>query len=154
MKSIYTVIMALVIPFLMLSKSQVASAADEDECATYICLPAGFGPSECSDSYDAMVDRLEDGDSPLPSWGACFSDSDSDSVIPIQTEYGNATIVDSEFAKDQTCRRRANNEWEPVGCNGRNYWYIEVYDEKGTPYPLMNSDDNGATVGNTRYVPK
>lgn len=155
MKRSYFSIMPFIVSFLSAILSPQVIAADDDECANYLCLPAGFGPSECSDPHDAMRDRLKDGKSPLPSFSSCFAgSSDSENVIPITTRYGNATIVEGSYTKNRVCRRQANNEWEPIGCNGRNYWFVEVYDENGTPYPLMSNPGDGRTEGNTRYIRK
>lgn len=140
--------------FATFMRAGFAQAASDDECANYLCLPAGFATSECSDPKEAMKDRLKDGKSPLPGFSSCFSDSDSTS--PLRTTFGNATRGyyhnKLQFFKNTKCRMR-KGEYIPDGCGGRNYWYVELYDDSGNPYPIMD-DGAGLTVGNTRYIRK
>lgn len=110
----------------------VASASSDDECANYLCLPAGYpGGSNCDAAFDAMVDRLEDGKSPLPPYSSCISNNTpSRPEYQMSSNHGIATYYDGAYRRGEYCRWN-RDEWLPHGCNGRNYWFVELFDYQG-----------------------
>lgn len=54
-----------------------ALAASQHECEIWLCLPGGFGPSECNPAKQAMHKRIKHGHSPLPDFAACSIKDDS-----------------------------------------------------------------------------
>ncbi|CAO1670519.1 hypothetical protein [Salinicola sp. NYA28a] len=133
-----------------------AMAASDDECANWLCLPAGFpGGSNCEGPYDAMMDRLKEGKSPLPNYSSCASKESYDPQFAMSQKYGNATFYNGEYHKNETCRMYGNNEYRPHGCMGRNYWYFELYQADGSVVPMEQGNAGyGRVVDNTRYIPK
>src|SRR5690606_26010197 len=61
-------------------------AVSQNECAIWICLPGGF-PSGCSGAYSAMIDRIKDEKSPLPSFGSCAVSVPGSSEMSYQQGY-------------------------------------------------------------------
>lgn len=51
-----------------------AHAASEDECAIWLCLPAGF-PEGCDNAYRAMIKRVKKRKPPLPNLSTCAAGS-------------------------------------------------------------------------------
>lgn len=59
----------------------IAYAASDAECAIWLCLPAGFPSSPsgvassmtCGDAKRAMIKRIKNRKSPLPSFGSCLA---------------------------------------------------------------------------------
>lgn len=51
-------------------------AASQDECAIWLCLPAGF-PGGCGGAKSAFKKRIKKGKSPLPSFSSCAVSSPS-----------------------------------------------------------------------------
>lgn len=60
-----------------------AFAASQDECAIWICLPGGF-PSGCGAAHSAMMDRIKDRKSPLPSFSSCAVEEEGDNMTYTQ----------------------------------------------------------------------
>lgn len=147
--------------------SQDAKAASEDECAIWLCAPAGFGPSECSPARSAMISRVRDFKPPLPPLSACMANppsgaaggSSSDmsgnhgvaAYIPERRvcrnwgyRYRQSTCtrwgtLPERYVRGQRCRR-ANNDaggMIPEGCT-RTARYVEVFVD-------------GELAGNTYY---
>lgn len=133
-----------------------AMAASDDECANWLCLPAGYpGGANCEGPFDAMMDRVKKGKSPLPNYSSCASKDAYDPAVAMSQKYGNATFYNGEYHKGETCRMYGNNEYRPTGCMGRNYWYFELYNADGSPVELeQGTSSAGRVVGNTRYIPK
>lgn len=125
-------------------------AASQDECAIWLCLPGGF-PSGCGAAHSAMVSRIKDGKSPLPSFSSC-------SVTPpggsqMTSDYGPAAFIPesrtclhgewtrnegydcsswrtnpARYVKGQRCRASNSDSGDmiPKGCT-RTSHYAEVY---------------------------
>jgi hypothetical protein len=51
-------------------------AASQDECAIWLCLPAGF-PSGCSAAKSAFKNRIKHHQSPLPAFSSCAVEQDN-----------------------------------------------------------------------------
>ena len=69
----------------MLAGADRATAASDDECAIWICLPGGFPPG-CGAAAAAMAKRLHRFKPPLPSWNSCAA---ADPGEPgMEVEYG------------------------------------------------------------------
>lgn len=94
-----------------------ALAASQDECAIWICLPGGF-PSGCGAAHSAMIDRVKDMKSPLPSFSSCAVQDGSGSQMSYNYNY--AALI----AEHRVCKRysyyggrndnRRCTEWETV----------------------------------------
>lgn len=87
------------IPLAGMAFSLPAQAASEEECAIWLCAPAGFpGAAGCAMALAAMIDRLKDFDPPLPPFGECSSNgSDGGNDF----NYGVAAYVPAH----RTCSR-------------------------------------------------
>lgn len=47
----------------------------KDDCAIWLCLPAGFGQG-CGGAKGKFKDRIKDRKPPMPSWGSCSKPED------------------------------------------------------------------------------
>lgn len=111
------------------------SAASQDECAIWICLPGGF-PSGCGSAKSAMKDRLKDGKSPLPSFSSCAVSAGDDGSSPASQMSSNYVVAakmrDGSLVRGTTCRIWYNyngrNE-SPSGCIGT-VKYVEVFADR------------------------
>lgn len=56
-----------------------AKAADQDECAIWLCLPTGFVVPGCAPAFAAMWKRKLEFKSPLPSFSSCTVDGKNES---------------------------------------------------------------------------
>lgn len=70
----------------------LASAASQDECAIWICLPGGF-PSGCGAAHSAMIDRIKDGKPPLPDFGSCAVNPSKGSGSHMTFDWGIAAYI-------------------------------------------------------------
>lgn len=147
----------LMLLFIMISTvfPKVSVAASQDECAIWLCMPAGFPGSECSAPHKAMLKRVKKGKSPLPSFSSCAVNSSSSGSastgkgawLPERKEcvrwsrgHGDEWCTKyetkpAEFKKDQLCIINNGNHYPP-GCRSQNY--IDIYID-------------GKKVGNTYY---
>lgn len=128
-----------------------ALAASDAECGNYLCMPQGYADSACDEPKEAMRDRVRHGKSPLPPFHECTAEETSEKD-KVTTNQGNATRYGGEYHKNETCRKNDFDEWEPNGCNGRNYWYVEMTDSNGSEIGMQ--DGEGKVVGNTKYIKK
>lgn len=108
----------------------VSSAASQDECAIWICLPGGF-PSGCGGAKSAFKDRIKRQKPPLPPFSSCAVESNSKMsfkqgkavYMPAQTCTGwnaiisNCTPQPAGWVKDANCNT--------MFCQRRNY--IDVF---------------------------
>lgn len=72
----------------------MASAASQDECAIWICLPGGF-PSGCGAAHSAMIDRIKDRKPPLPNFGSCAVNPPKGSGSHMSFDWGIAAYIPS-----------------------------------------------------------
>lgn len=126
-----------------------AFGASQDECAIWICAPGGF-PSGCGDAHDAMVDRVKDGKSPLPSFSSCSVTPEGGSSM--SSNHGVAAYIPPQrvctrwrqqghgercvsyetqperYVRGTSCRKPPNDDLnpEPAGCT-RTVRYVEVF---------------------------
>ena len=131
-------------------------AESQDECAIWICAPAGF-PSGCGGAHSAMVDRVKDGKSPLPSFSSCAegpsgdngrSQMGSDHGIAAYVPGGRQCVSRNYYGNDgqisrcesyesgtpghvkgTSCMRRHHDGQlitNPKGCTRTDYW-VEVF---------------------------
>ncbi len=125
-------------------------AGSDDECAIWICLPAGFGPSECHSAYKAMVNRIKDFKPPLPDFFSCAVKSDDSSTMSYDYSYaayvpagkrcaewfdaGEQTSTEclryeswsDHYVKGTQCVNRKEEDPYPPGCTGTTR-YIDVF---------------------------
>ena len=83
---------AMVLP---LFPSSEAQAASQNECAIWICLPAGF-PDGCSAPHKAFLRRLKKGKSPLPGWGSCAVNHPDAPNVDAQADFGADPYIPCE----------------------------------------------------------
>lgn len=127
-----------------------AFAASQDECAIWICLPGGF-PSGCGAAHSAMMDRIEDLKSPLPSFGSCAVQDGSGSQMSYDYNYAALLrqhrectrwsrvggrdesrvcaeweTVPSRYVKGTRCRVDREGNRTPRHCVGT-YRYVDVF---------------------------
>lgn len=67
---IHTIVCALLCLFLSFTQTQNVYAASQNDCAIWLCLPAGF-PSGCGGAYSAFKGRVKHGRPPLPNLASC-----------------------------------------------------------------------------------
>ncbi len=88
-----------------------SSAASQDECSIWLCLPGGF-PSGCDGAKSSMKKRLKKGKSPMPNIEECVVASPGDnSSEPMRSNYGKAAYIPAH----SICK-----EWRITGGGGRN----------------------------------
>ena len=136
--------------------SATASLADEqpakcnskkcNECSIWLCLPAGF-PSGCGAAHSAMIDRIKDRKSPLPSFGSCAVKKEGQSemsynysvaaYIPARrvcakhrwskdsSDCAQWKNIPSHYVKGTRCKNNKNG-WYPDGCT-RTYRFVDVF---------------------------
>jgi hypothetical protein len=95
--------------------TQQAQAASQDECAIWLCLPGGF-PSGCGAAHSAMVKRLKDRKSPLPSFSACAAENPKPgSGSHMTSRIGYAALIPSRKVCTQYKRNgRTCVSWKTV----------------------------------------
>lgn len=135
-----------------------ALAASQDECAIWICLPGGF-PSGCGAAHSAMIDRVKDLKSPLPSFSSCAVQDGSGSQMSYN--YNFAALI----AEHRVCKRyrwvgrgRQCAEWETIPSRYVKGTRCRVYrDGNRTPrhcvgtYRYVDVFIDGAKAGETYY---
>lgn len=123
-------------------------AASQDECAIWICLPGGF-PSGCSAAHKAMIKRIKDFKSPLPSFSSCAISGGSKmshdyNVAALIAEHRVCTetvweggrdgsercvkwkTIPSHYVKGVRCRVDRDGDRHPRHCIGT-YRYVDVF---------------------------
>ncbi|MFN3071307.1 hypothetical protein ACKWMY_24800 [Serratia sp. J2] len=105
MKSKYFIVIFLLTLVSTISP-KVSMAASQDECAIWLCMPAGFPGSECNAPHNAMIKRIKKGKSPLPSFGSCAVDSPQSGNIGTNEGY-------AAFYYDRVKCTREHNDY---GC--------------------------------------
>lgn len=96
-----------------------AQAASQDECAIWLCLPAGFGEG-CSGAHNAFKKRLRKGKSPLPSWNSCVEGNAPEPYnytrkYKTYTNYGKGKIRESN---GRNCPTNGIIYWNDNRYNG------------------------------------
>lgn len=118
-----------------------AVAASQNECAIWLCLPAGFGEG-CGGAHKAFKNRLKKGKSPLPSWGSCAVGDDTSepysyrTTFKTYTNYGRGKITTSNGS---SCPKNGviywdNNIYSGVQaiCTTTEIYTTTFYDGSGT----------------------
>lgn len=90
-------ISSILLSILLINTVQ-ADPSHEDECAIWLCAPAGFAVPECSGAHSAMHWRIRHHKSPLPSFSSCSEDLDSEGGISYQEGYA-AYIPEHKISK-------------------------------------------------------
>ena len=131
-----------------------SQAASDDECAIWLCLPTGF-PSGCGKAHKAMIKRIKDFKSPLPSFSSCAANPPSGSGSHMESQDGMAAYVPArrvcaqtrewgheggnsqcvqwgmrpeQYVKGTTCRQHHDGYSTPAGCTRTVRW-AEVFVE-------------------------
>lgn len=109
-------------------------AASQDECAIWICLPAGF-PSGCSGAKSAFKNRIKHAQSPLPAFSSCAVEGDSGSKMSYtqgRAVYVAAKTCNGWYANISGTCVAAPAHWEKkgncstMGCQTKRYIDIKV----------------------------
>lgn len=69
-----------------------ALAVDEDDCAIWLCLPAGF-PSGCGGAKSKFKDRIKHLRPPLPNFASCLVESGPNDSSSMSADYGVAAVI-------------------------------------------------------------
>ena len=126
--------------------SPTTQAASQNECAIWLCLPAGF-PSGCGAAHSAMMKRIKKLKPPLPAFSACAVSGGSNmtyklsnaAYVPQRTvcadefpdpEAGciSTKVIPEHYVKDAYCDHGEGSSSGPTGCS-RNYRYIDIFIE-------------------------
>ena len=126
---------------LMAPQGQAASK-HENECAIWLCLPAGFAHPQCDEPRKEFIRRIKNFKSPLPNIGGCLESGDGSNMA---YDYNYAAYVpagqrcaewsydgsdyspggcaryetwDGHYIKGTKCRTRKEDENTPAGCTG------------------------------------
>ena len=70
-----------------LSCGNQVSASSQDECAIWLCAPAGFPSPECNAAHSEFKHRIKHGKSPFPSLSSCTEDGTDNSGLRVVTGY-------------------------------------------------------------------
>lgn len=145
-----------------------ALAASQEECAIWLCLPTGF-PDGCGSAHSAMIDRIEDFKSPLPSFSSCAVDAESGSQMSHTYSYaaliGEHRVCTSyrytetpAWAKHRAKQGRECVEWKTVPQHYRKDTRCRVdRDQRRTPahcigtYRYIDVYLDGQPTGETFY---
>ena len=98
-------------------------SASEDECAGWLCITVGFAPPECSAPRRAMMKRLLRGKGPLPSFGSCSADGDSNGFdVQMATAARIGRSDPPRYMMGTSCSYDSDNRVDgdriPAGCTG------------------------------------
>ncbi|MDE9544142.1 hypothetical protein [Xenorhabdus bovienii] len=113
MKKIMAITLMGLVGYLGVLPENEAQAANEDECAIWICLPAGFGEG-CGGARSAFKKRLSKGKSPLPSWNSC-SEGNEPEPYSYKRKYKTYTNYGKGKVKENSGRNCPHD--------GVIYWY-------------------------------
>ena len=92
-----------------LSCGNQVSASSQDECAIWLCAPAGFPSPECNAAHSEFKHRIKHGKSPFPSLSSCTEDGTDNSGLRVVTGY---VAVVAEH-KETRCIREVTNYGRP-----------------------------------------
>lgn len=107
MKTKYRGVQAvLTLLFLAIGAANTVQAASDDECAIWLCLPGGF-PSGCGAAHSAMMDRLSDFKSPLPSFSSCVVSPDVGPVGEAGSTMTHELSYAARIAEHTVCTKKA-----------------------------------------------
>lgn len=70
-----------------LSCGNQVSASSEDECAIWLCAPAGFPSPECNAAHSIFNKKIKKGKNPFPSLSSCTEDGQNPDGIVGKTGY-------------------------------------------------------------------
>lgn len=116
------------LPAVALSISTLAAAADPDECAIWLCLPAGFVHPSCQPAKRAMIKRLFEFKGPVPSFSSCeVQGAERTNTNVYDYQIGSAALMGSYFHGSTViepsrlivpgiCNHRDTGPEEPRGC--------------------------------------
>lgn len=121
-------------------------AASQDECAIWLCLPAGF-PSGCGGAKSAFKNRIKHHKSPLPAFSSCAVNNSSMSYdqgkaswVPAnncKSRFGNMTIAGCTPTAGHWEKGTGNSSSCIMGrCSSKNY--IQIL-------------EGGKSIGDTYY---
>lgn len=127
------------------------AAPGPGECEIWLCLPVGFPAhiDECNKAKEEMVKRVWKGESPLPAFGECSVDGDSNGFT---VNYGVAARIKdtnpTEYVYGRQCTVRDHNDapasnttnTDPPNCVGT-YRFFQAY-------------QHGQPVGDMIYIRK
>lgn len=157
--------------------TQNTYAASDDECAIWLCSPAGF-PAGCAAAHAAMINRIKNFKPIFPSLSSCKDEND---YVPddIGSYDGKATLIKAHnictkwgggresrciqnitipthYIKDTLCRNNGSSKdggsyYLPEHCT-TNVYYAEVHD-KETGYKIGKTYFIGLQGQDVKYYP-
>lgn len=123
-----------------------AQAASRDECAIWLCLPAGF-PAGCGAAHSAMINRIEHRKSPLPSFSACAVEDEGGSNMSY--DYSVAALI----PKHRRCIEHGSGRYGRASCEA--YETVPRHHVKNTRCrrnPRFGTSTPAGCVRTDRYV--
>ncbi|MEH4429132.1 hypothetical protein POY29_25120 [Klebsiella pneumoniae] len=164
-------VMLIIVCILGGASQPVLAGPSQNECAIWLCMPAGFPGSDCKSPHKAMIKRIKKGKSPLPSLSSCMVDgSASVPGLPnsgsqnIKTNEGRAAYyynryqcnrenhdgrcigykkLPNKIVMDNWCKKEPQKDAYKSDCKTIRYMEA-VIDGKSYGTPLFY-DDNGNT---------
>lgn len=132
----------------MILNSPATFAASQDECAIWLCLPAGF-PSGCGGAKSAFIKRIKKFKPPLPDFMSCVVESPDSNLsykhkyaayVPTRQvctdrfygwgdddECSQWKTIPAHHVKDRRCYDDDDSGYsDPAGCT-RTDEYVDVY---------------------------
>lgn len=144
-------------------------AVSEDECAIWLCAPAGFRDSACNAAHRAMHYRVHKNLPPLPPFKAC-DDKSNNTPSTVTSAEGIAAYIPAHQERDQCIKYTIayGSTGKIQQCQEWSYKNIPASYVKGTPcvhgpYGTTNPKgcvstqhyievyDNGTQLGDTYY---
>lgn len=125
----------------LLSLGNAATAASQDECAEWICLPGGF-PSGCGGAQSAMNNRIANHQTPLPDFDECSANPPQGSGSHMTYTMGQAAYVPTHTV----CPDNGDNGmwWMQQQCHTVQAHYVD-----GTACSFSDGDMTGTPAGCT-----
>ena len=124
-----------------LSCGNQVSASSQDECAIWLCAPAGFPSPECNAAHSEFKHRIKHGKSPFPSLSSCTEDGTDNSGLRVVTGY---VAVVAEH-KETRCIREV--EREAHTSYGRPYMKLQCVEYETYTVPRKYIEGTGCVHG-------
>ncbi len=104
----------LCIPLFFATTPIPSYAINEDACAIWLCLPAGF-PSGCSGAHSEFVKRLRHFKPPLPSLSSCLVSPDLPSNSGSGSDISSSSAYAAYVPSYKTCTKY-KKQWGSETC--------------------------------------
>lgn len=124
-----------------LSCGNQVSASSQDECAIWLCAPAGFPSPECNAAHSEFKHRIKHGKSPFPSLSSCTEDGTDNSGLRVVTGY--VAVISAH--KEKRCIRE--EEREARTSYGRPYMKLQCVEYETYTVPVKYIEGTGCIHG-------